>query len=95
VDHTHEHDAWVIALRRKTQVVEAIGNELQAPEVDDLTLGEFNIGQVVVVSDNGGFWQMNHRNVQRKARHKLPFLARQLSMFYVPANNRVYKITWF
>jgi hypothetical protein len=35
---------------------------------------------------------MNHRNIQRKARYKSPFLAHQLSVFSAPVNNRVVKI---
>jgi hypothetical protein len=38
---------------------------------------------------------MNYRNVQRKSRYELPFLAHQLLVFSTLAINSVYKITHF
>jgi hypothetical protein len=37
-------------------VAEAVSGELQAPKVDDLTWGESNAGQVIVVDNDGEFW---------------------------------------
>jgi hypothetical protein len=47
---------WVIPLRRKTKVVEVVGDELQVFEVDGLAPGELHVEQVVVVRADGGFW---------------------------------------
>jgi hypothetical protein len=90
VHHSYEYNPWLIPLGRKTHVTKAVSDELHVPEVDG-----FAIIQVVSVGDDNGFRWMNHWNVQSKACYKSPFLARQLSMFFALANNRVFNIKWF
>jgi hypothetical protein len=61
-----------------TQATEVIGDELQAPKVDGFTQGESNAGLVIIIGDDGGFWWMNHWNVQQKACYNSSLLAWQL-----------------
>jgi hypothetical protein len=53
--HPFERDTWVIPLRRKTQVAEAVDSELQAPKADDFSWGESDAGQVAVVGIKSDF----------------------------------------
>jgi hypothetical protein len=53
--HPFECDTWVILLRRKTQVAEAVDSELQAPKADDFSWGESDAGQVAVVGIKSDF----------------------------------------
>jgi hypothetical protein len=53
MSHTHKFDASVIPLRRKTQVIEAVNDELWVSEVDDLALGELGAKQVHVIGADG------------------------------------------
>jgi hypothetical protein len=36
-------------------------------------MGEANADLVLAISDDDEFWCLNHRNIQRKTRHKHPF----------------------
>jgi hypothetical protein len=51
VNHSHKDNTWVIPLGRKTQVTEAVGDELKTPKADGFTRGEFNTGQGVVIGN--------------------------------------------
>jgi hypothetical protein len=56
VHHTYEYGTWIIPLRRKIQVIEAVGDELQAVEAYGFSWRESNAGWVFVVRNEGESW---------------------------------------
>jgi hypothetical protein len=69
-----------------------VGGELQASKINGLTCIKSSAGWVVAVGNEGEFRLITHQNIQRKACYKCPFLARQLSVFSAPTNNRMVNI---
>jgi hypothetical protein len=56
VHHTYEYGAWIIPLRRKIQVIEAVGGELQAVKAYGFSWCESNVGWVFAVRNEGESW---------------------------------------
>jgi hypothetical protein len=71
-----------------------VNDELHISEAVGLTPGKLDAEQVDAIGGNDGLGRMNHRNVQRKAPCKYPFLAHQLSVFSASANNRMVQIAY-